>query len=274
MHVTHLVECAFLQLADAVFRRLRQPVPDRRSLTHCRLIAHRGDWKHSGVPENSLSAFESAINGGVWGIEFDVRWTRDLQPIVIHDPDAQRVFGTGTGIHRTTYRTLRRTHPLIPHLEEVIQAYGRRAHLMVELKAERYPDPDKQIRSLEKIFSGLAPRKDYHFISLAPHLVDLIDFVPRRAMLPIAQVNIGAMSKLAMTKGYGGLLGHYVLVTSSLVKKHHGLGQETGTGFADSINCLFRELNRGVKWVFSNRAAAMQSAVEACLKHPVGCHLN
>jgi glycerophosphoryl diester phosphodiesterase len=267
MHVTPLVESAFLRLADAVYRRLRQAVPDRQRLTNCRLIAHRGDYEHSGMPENSLAAFDSAVSGGVWGIEFDVRWTRDLQPIVIHDPDPRRVFGTGPSIQQTTYRTLRRTHPLIPHLEEVVQRFGGRVHLMVELKAERFPDPERQKRILDRIFSGLVPRDDFHFISLAPHVFDLVDFAPEHAMLPIAQVNTGAMSQLAATKGYGGLLGHYVMVTDSLVKMHKGLGQATGTGFADSTNCLFRELNRGVKWVFSNRAAVMQSAVEACLKH-------
>jgi hypothetical protein len=32
-----------------------------------------------------------------------------------------------------------------------------------------------------------------------------------------------------------------------------------GTGFADSRRCLYREVNRGVDWIFSNRAADMQA---------------
>lgn len=265
MRLHSLIENAFLRAADVLYRRFPQPVPNVKRLKHCRLISHRGDHENPGVLENTVPAFEAAVAGGVWGIEFDVRWTRDLQPVVIHDPDTRRLFGTGLHIRQSTYRVLRQTHPLIPHLEEVVEAFGGRIHLMVELKAEPYPDPGYQRRCFERIFSSLAPRRDFHLISLAPKLFDLIGFVPERALLPVAQVNIGAMSKLVATRGLGGLLGHYVMMTDSTVNKHSKLGQATGTGFVDSKNCLFRELNRGITWLFSNRAVAMQWIVNTSL---------
>jgi glycerophosphoryl diester phosphodiesterase len=265
MRLHSLIENAFLRAADVVYRRFPQPVPDDNRFKRCRLISHRGDHENSGVLENTVAAFEAAVAGGVWGIEFDVRWTQDLQPVVIHDTDTRRLFGSGIRIQHATYRALRHAHPLIPHFEEVVQAFGGRVHFMVELKEEPYPDPVNQRRRLERILSGLAPRRDFHLISLTPKLFDVFGFVPERALLPIAQVNMGAMSKLAATRGFGGLLGHYVMMTDSIVKMHRKLGQATGTGFVDSKNCLFRELNRGITWLFSNRAAAMQSIVNACL---------
>jgi glycerophosphoryl diester phosphodiesterase len=32
-----------------------------------------------------------------------------------------------------------------------------------------------------------------------------------------------------------------------------------GTGYVRTPNCLFRELNRGVDWIFSNHAAEVQA---------------
>ncbi|MDP4978758.1 MAG: hypothetical protein NWQ21_04810, partial [Desulfobacterales bacterium] len=56
-----------------------------------------------------------------------------------------------------------------------------------------------------------------------------------------------------------------LFVTDALVGKHTALGQNVGTGFIDSVNCLFREVNRHITWIFSNRAATLQAAVDAAL---------
>src|SRR6266542_213286 len=46
------------------------------------IVAHRGI--HDSLPENSLAAFEAAIELGSDVVEFDVRLTRDRVPVVIH----------------------------------------------------------------------------------------------------------------------------------------------------------------------------------------------
>ena len=48
-----------------------------------KIIAHRGHSKYA--PENTLPAFESAINLGAAAIEFDVHMTRDGELVVHHD---------------------------------------------------------------------------------------------------------------------------------------------------------------------------------------------
>jgi len=42
--------------------------------------------------------------------------------------------------------------------------------------------------------------------------------------------------------------------------------QMVGTAYIKSKNSLFRELNRGVEWVFSNNAIEIQSIRDACLR--------
>src|SRR5437763_11388381 len=47
------------------------------------IIGHRG--ASAIAPENTLVAFDVALQGGADGIEFDVRLARDRVPVVIHD---------------------------------------------------------------------------------------------------------------------------------------------------------------------------------------------
>ena len=46
-------------------------------------IAHRGD--STNYPENTLSAFESAIAAGASAVELDIRCTADGHVVVMHD---------------------------------------------------------------------------------------------------------------------------------------------------------------------------------------------
>jgi glycerophosphoryl diester phosphodiesterase len=47
------------------------------------VLAHRG--YHAVFPENTLGAFEAAVDMGVSGIETDVRLSKDGVPILVHD---------------------------------------------------------------------------------------------------------------------------------------------------------------------------------------------
>jgi glycerophosphoryl diester phosphodiesterase len=52
------------------------------------IIAHRG--AAADAPENTLPAFELALGQGADGIEFDVHFSSDGVPVVIHDPHLER----------------------------------------------------------------------------------------------------------------------------------------------------------------------------------------
>lgn len=53
------------------------------------IIAHRG--ASAIAPENTLAAFQKAIEDGAEGIECDVRLAKDNVPVVFHDADLYRV---------------------------------------------------------------------------------------------------------------------------------------------------------------------------------------
>ena len=53
------------------------------------IIAHRG--ASDLAPENTLAAFRRAIADGAEGIEFDVRLSKDGEPVVFHDATLRRI---------------------------------------------------------------------------------------------------------------------------------------------------------------------------------------
>ncbi|MFT4032151.1 MAG: glycerophosphodiester phosphodiesterase family protein [Siphonobacter sp.] len=55
------------------------------------VIAHRGAWKASQTPQNSLASLQEAIKLGCYGSEFDVHMSADLGLFVNHDPHYQEV---------------------------------------------------------------------------------------------------------------------------------------------------------------------------------------
>jgi glycerophosphoryl diester phosphodiesterase len=261
MNLFQRLETGLLKLIDGFYAVWPQSFPGNDRLKNCKIISHRGEHDNTDIFENTLAAFDRAEENNVWGIECDLRWTQDLQPVIIHDPDLFRVFGLNIKVCEVSLAELKTRCPLVPSLEEVIQKYGQRLHLMLEIKEEVYPDPAQQNQVLTDMFACLKPQKDFHILTLSPQMFQVINFVPRSTFIPIARLNFLRLSRLAGQENYGGLAGHYLLLTKAILKKHHALQQKVGTGYIGSKNCLFRELNRGVEWIFSNNAAQLQNIV-------------
>jgi glycerophosphoryl diester phosphodiesterase len=255
------VENRLLHWIDQVFERLPRAVPDTSRLARCRLVSHRGEHDGRIILENTLAAFDAAAALGVWGIECDIRWTRDLVPVVTHDADLRRVFGLPRTVSACTLEELRRDCPGLPSLAEVIGRYGGKTHLMVEVKQERYPDPGRQNRILQDLFSALTPGADFHLLSLAPEMFRRTPFAPPSACLPVARLNVARLSRLALREGFAGVAGHYALVGDALIRRQHAAGQRVGTGYPRSMRVLARELNRQVDWIFTNHAGRIQNWV-------------
>ena len=100
------------------------------------VIAHRGaSWDE---PENTLAAFERAIDVGADFVEFDVHATRDGELVVVHDTP------------RGTAAELRARG--IPTLDEALEALRGRIGIMAELKRPyAYRGRDVVRRTLERL---------------------------------------------------------------------------------------------------------------------------
>jgi glycerophosphoryl diester phosphodiesterase len=93
------------------------------------IIAHRGANREA--PENSIPAFERALEIGVHGVELDVRPSGDGVPIVHHDA----VLSDG-GIIEELHLAQIQQRANVPTLEAVLRLIDGRCHVYVEIKTE------------------------------------------------------------------------------------------------------------------------------------------
>jgi glycerophosphoryl diester phosphodiesterase len=257
----NLLESWLMQGADAVTARLPCVPASKEALRAARIVSHRGLYDNQRIFENTLAAFDGALAAGIWGLEFDVRWSRDQRAVVHHDANGQRLFGFYRPIEALDFDELVHICPLIPPLETVVRRYGKRMHLMIEIKPAPDFDPRYVNRSLGRALAGLTPGDDYHLMSFAPQLLTAIDSVPRRACLPIASLNTKATHRAAVASGCGGMTCHYALIGRRGIAAMHREGRHIGTGFVNSPRSMYRELARGVDWMFSDRALELQRMV-------------
>lgn len=259
MLIFRWIEEFFLTITHFIYSYLPAPQITLSQIQNCKLIAHRGEHDNNKtIMENTIPAFTRALEEGVWGIEFDIRWTKDLIPIVFHDSNCLRLYQQNIKIQETSFSTLREQFPLIPTLQEIIELFGKKLHLMVELKQQYYSDPISQNNILKSLFKNLIPGKDYHFISLHPEMFTHITYPPSTVFLPIAYARTKKLEKLVKEKHYGGLTGHYLLLRHSIIRKYKLIDLIVGSGLVDSKNCLHREVAREVSYIFTNQASALQ----------------
>jgi len=127
-----------------------------------RTIAHRGASRDR--PENTISAFDEALKQGADAIELDLQLSRDGVPVVYHDRTLARAGGGRRRVARLDLRQLRQLDAgskfaaefrgqTIPTLAEVLERYGGRTMLLLEIKA-REKDPER-LRELVRASVGL-----------------------------------------------------------------------------------------------------------------------
>lgn len=265
MPILPLIEGYYMRMMDLYFAHKPQPTPPVSTLTACRLIAHRGEHDNRTVLENSLAAFQCAADAGLWGVELDVRWTRDLVPVVFHDPDLNRLFSRSERIDRLSFRQLRACAQPIPSLREVVERFGKRLHLMIEIKRGEWADIRNQSRTLREALAPLRPVVDYHLMVLDPTIMAPLSGLAPACMIAIAYHWPNRFSRWVLEHRWGGLATHYSMLRRALIRRHHNQGQCVGCAFPASRNSLFRELNRGVDFIFSNCAGRLQKLVADAL---------
>lgn len=100
-------------------------------------IAHRG-LHGSGIPENSLAAFEAAVQNG-YPVETDVRFTRDGQLVVFHDDTVDRMTEGSGKVSAFPLSALRELHlggtqERIPLFSECLETVAGKVPLLLEIK--------------------------------------------------------------------------------------------------------------------------------------------
>ena len=126
-------------------------------------VAHRG--ASALAPENTITAFDRAVELGADAIEFDIHLSRDGELVVIHDDTLDRTT-SGTGpVYERSLEELKRldagrwfgngfSGQRIPTLSDVLDRYAGKVPLALEIKAGSTFFPGIE----EKVVSALRER--------------------------------------------------------------------------------------------------------------------
>jgi len=200
------------------------------------LLGHRGARASTGVPENSFASFDLALEHGCDGFEFDIRLAACGTAVVCHDPKVGK-----TAIAHARAQQL----PQLPRLNDVIQRYGHRAFLNIELK----------VKDLEaKVLAALGefpPTQGYVVSSFIPDVV--LDLEARSS-----SVAIGIICETAAQLARGRLLPvdyvipHQSLVDQLLVHDIHDSGLRILVWTVNDTEAMLRMANWGVDGIISD----------------------
>ena len=106
-----------------------------------KFIAHRGLHDGKSIPENSILAFEKAVEKG-YGIELDITISKDNQIVVFHDETLDRLCNISGNIEDFDYSFLKKlklyeTDETIPLFREGIEMIKADTSLFIEIKKHK-----------------------------------------------------------------------------------------------------------------------------------------
>lgn len=170
------VEAAFLVLALAQAMLAVVGMNLHRDVT---VTAHRG--ASTVAPENTLAAFQAAIDAGADAIEFDVRLSADGAVVVFHDSDFRRIAGDPRAVVETPLSAIRDidaggwfdpafSGERIATLAEALAFIDGRALALVELKPDAHNASALLAAVLGEVERG-GHRQAVMLASLSPDLV-------------------------------------------------------------------------------------------------------
>ena len=136
-----------------------------------KFIAHRGLFNNIDVPENSLLAFQKAVESD-YGIELDIQLTSDDKLVVFHDTSLKRMTSIDKDLIDCTYNELLNyklldTDQTIPLFKDVLNHLNDDTPLIIEIKPDgRYIETTQRVVELMRDYRGL-----YNIESFNPFVV-------------------------------------------------------------------------------------------------------
>lgn len=247
------------------------------------LIAHRG-WS-SVAPENTLAAFERALDAGARVLECDVQLTADGVVAVIHDPRLDR---TTDGAGRVRHRTWEEVRSLdagyagrfgeafagqrVPRLEALLDLARGRARVFVEIKPEAVGlAPGEESVEARTVAAARATGTldDLRVLSFAPRALAAVR--SRAPRVPLGLVfrwwRHRRLVAEAAAAGVEYLVAYAARLHSrpGIVTAAHERGIRVGAYVVDDEATLARMVEIGVDGIATNRVGALLPVLEGLL---------
>ena len=215
------------------------------------LLGHRGARR--SAPENTLAAFDLALDHGADGFEFDVRATANHQVAICHDP---KVYGMT--ISRHTLKQLRAHVELrgveLPVLQDVLKRYSHSAFLNIEVK----------VRGMERMVAQLVrehpPRRGYFISSFLPDVVRKLHALdPSLALGTLSQSRWQLRRWQRMPAQY--VVPYYRLLSRRLVEEVHAAGKKVVTWTVNKPKQMLRAAELGVDGIISDDTVLLRNTL-------------
>lgn len=219
-------------------------------------IAHRG--ASADAPENTIEAFELAVEQGADMIETDLHLSSDGQVPLYHDDELG-----GVAVGELSLAEIRARHRAVPTLEEALDAVGDQIPFNLEIKRGRENDyrglDERVLRTLRS--RGLLERTLFSaFYDSA--LVSLRKAEPlARIGLLVSRRSAIAIEERALRLGAEAVHPEHSITTPELVASLHDSGLAVHVFTVDDLEAQRQLIDWGVDGIFTNRPAQLRALV-------------
>src|SRR5688572_7250486 len=241
------------------------------------IVAHRGASAHA--PENTLAAFQMAIDAGAEGVEFDIRLAKDGVPVVIHDRTLWRTAKSKSKVSELTSRELAKmdvgswfnrrfpkrarpefAHETIPTLKEtlsLLKDFDGPIYIELKAGAATYRELSAAVCELISTSPLLSQIIVKSFkLAVTPEVKHLLPNVQTAALFALEILRYLRRREhivaLAQEFGADQLSVHYSLVTPRLCTLASDAGMPLTVWTVDDPSWITRRKNLGIRAVITN----------------------
>ncbi|WRU97776.1 glycerophosphodiester phosphodiesterase (plasmid) [Bacillus sp. JZ8] len=206
-------------------------------------VAHRGASAYA--PENTIAAFDKAVEMKADYIEIDVQRSKDGKLVLIHDTTVDRTTDGSGKVGNLTFKELRNLDAgswkgeqfagaQIPTFDEILDRYHGRIGILIELKApELYPGIEENVAKELKERNLDKPQNEKIIVQSFNHE----SMKKMNELLPKVPIGVLTSSRADATEQalqefltYADYFNpSYGIVTEDLVNQVHSLGMKIGS---------------------------------------------
>jgi len=234
------------------------------------VIAHRGASGHT--PENTLAAFERAVQLGAGFIETDLHLTRDAQFVAIHDATLERTTNGRGAVRDFTLAELRRLDAgmwfdreymgqRIPTLDEVLE-FARKNDVIFYLEV-KYDAAWGMHHSLVAALQKAENAARTIVISFDQTTLAALRRVDASVMMGLLADEPGPdYVKDALELGARQMCPQVSLITPDLVQRAHGADLQVATWTVNDAEAMRRVIAAGVDGIMTNFPDRLGAVIE------------
>ena len=228
------------------------------------IFGHRGASKYA--PENTVAAFELALEQGAEAFELDTMLNADGIPVVIHDRTVDRTTDGSGKVDQISTKKLHNmdagstfsteySNERIPLLEEVFRTFKDRALINVELKnyhnlSDALPEKVAEIADRIDILDQLLFSS--FFPSNLKRIKRLVPGVPVALLCSRGVIGYFPRSKVLLSVSPDYIHPHFKDISKSFIKKQHHLNRKVNVWTVNHQTDMIRLINQGVDGIITD----------------------